>query len=209
MSDEKMTIDPDWNPYEDWEKEIRLKQEEKRKPSRIKKMNCSKCGKETIIVDKQYYLTTGEYKDKPLCVQCWYQEYNGCIKPGYMMMPDGTIKNMMGKRLRPDGTIENLWHADKKKGYATVKEVLDDILKTLTPEYQAKVREMTQGDFCNVQHFGLGMDIRNKYFYQNPLREQLIVHLGMENAFPALDGDEFSGIILRKLYRRITAKKKE
>jgi hypothetical protein len=97
----------------------------------------------------------------------------------------------------------------KKVGYSTVDEILNDILKTCPFALQEAAKKMTADEFIGSQHFNLGMTIRNRYFYQNPAREQLIVNLGMATAFPSLDGDDFSHIILEKLYERITKKKEK
>jgi len=50
----------------------------------------------------------------------------------------------------------------------------------------------------------LDNELEKKYFYQNPLKEQLIASLGYQKDTLFLDGDRFSHIILRKLYERIT-----
>jgi hypothetical protein len=92
----------------------------------------------------------------------------------------------------------------KKKGFSTVNEIIDDILKTLPSDFQEKIKEMTVDDFIIVQHFSLGIWIRNKYFHQNPNKEQLIANLGYQKDSLFLDGDRFSHIILRKLYEKIT-----
>jgi hypothetical protein len=96
----------------------------------------------------------------------------------------------------------------KKVGFSTVEKILDDILKTLPLEFQEKVKEMTCDDFVIKQHFELGLLIKNKYFYHNKAREQLIISLGNKKDYIFLDGDVFSGIVLEKLYERITTKKK-
>jgi len=91
----------------------------------------------------------------------------------------------------------------KKVGYSTVDEIIDDLLKTLSPDFLSKVKEMTVDDFCIKQHFELGLCIRNKYFYQNPAREKLIESLGDPKDYFLLDGDDFSHLILEKLYEKI------
>jgi hypothetical protein len=96
----------------------------------------------------------------------------------------------------------------EKTGFSTVPEIIDNILKTLPLAFREKIKETTCEGFCLKQHFDLGMMIRNKYFYQNPSRDKLIQNLGAEKDFMLLDGDEFSGIILEKLYERITTVKK-
>jgi len=94
----------------------------------------------------------------------------------------------------------------KKAGYSTVDVILDDILKTLSLEFQEKVKEMTCEDFVIKQHFNLGMTIKNKYFYRNKSREKLIESLGNKKEYIFLDGDVFSQIVLEKLYERIKKK---
>jgi hypothetical protein len=66
----------------------------------------------------------------------------------------------------------------KKGGFSTVDEILNDILKTLPPEFLEKVKEMAADEFHISQHSNLGMTIKNKYFYRNNAREQLIKSLG-------------------------------
>ena len=88
--------------------------------------------------------------------------------------------------------------------FSTLDEIIDDILKTLPSDLQEKIKEMTVDDFVITQHFSLGIWIRNKYFHQNPMKEQLIVNLGYPKDSLFLDGDRFSHIILRKLYEKIT-----
>ena len=95
----------------------------------------------------------------------------------------------------------------KKVGFPTVHIILDDILKTLPLEFQEKVKETTCDDFIIKQHFNLGMKIKDKYFYKNKVREQLITSLGNQKKYIFLDGDVFSQIILEKLYERITKPK--
>jgi hypothetical protein len=92
----------------------------------------------------------------------------------------------------------------KKVGFPTVDKILDDILKTLTPEFQEKIKEMTVDDFITKHHFGLGLLIKDKYFYRNKAREHLITSLGNKKEYKFLDGDVFSQIVLEKLYERIT-----
>jgi hypothetical protein len=94
----------------------------------------------------------------------------------------------------------------KRIGYSTVDKILDDILKTLPLEFQEKVKEMTVDDFIIKHHFGLGLLIKDKYFYRNKAREQLITSLGNKKEYKFLDGDVFSQIVLEKLYERIKKK---
>jgi hypothetical protein len=96
----------------------------------------------------------------------------------------------------------------KRAGFSTVEKILDDILKTLPSEFQQKVKEMTCDDFIIKQHFELGLLIKNKYFYQNKSREELITSLGNKKEYIFLDGDVFSQIVLEILYKRITTEKK-
>jgi len=92
----------------------------------------------------------------------------------------------------------------EKISFSSVDEILDDLLKTLPSDFQEKIKEMTCEDFIIKQHFSLGIWIRNKYFHQNPNKEQLIANLGYQKDNLFLDGDRFSHIILRKLYEKIT-----
>ena len=94
----------------------------------------------------------------------------------------------------------------KKIRFSTVDEILDDILNTLTPEFQENIKEMTREDFVIKQHFKLGMTIKDKYFYRNKAQEKLIESLGNKTEYKFLDGDVFSQIVLEKLYERITKK---
>ena len=96
----------------------------------------------------------------------------------------------------------------KRVGYSTVDKILDDILKTLSLEFQERVKEMTIDDFIIKHHSGLGLLIKDKYFYRNKAREQLITSLGNKKEYKFLDGDVFSQIVLEKLYERITTGKK-
>jgi hypothetical protein len=96
----------------------------------------------------------------------------------------------------------------KNVGYSTIGVILDDLLKTLSSEFQEKVKQMTCDDFIIKQHFGLGMTIKEKYFYRNKARERLIESLGNKKEYIFLDGDVFSQIILEKLYEKITTGKK-
>ena len=96
----------------------------------------------------------------------------------------------------------------KRAGFSTVEKILDDILITLPLEFKEKAKEMTCDDFIIKQHFELGLLIKNKYFYQNKSREELITSLGNKKEYIFLDGDVFSQIVLEKLYKRITTEKK-
>jgi hypothetical protein len=95
----------------------------------------------------------------------------------------------------------------KKVGFSTVDKILDGILKTLPLEFQEKAKEMTVDDFIIKHHFGLGLMIKDKYFYRNKAQEQLITSLGNKKEYKFLDGDVFSQIVLEKLYERITTEK--
>ena len=94
----------------------------------------------------------------------------------------------------------------KKVEFSTIDKILDDILKTLPRDISAQVKEMTCDDFVIKQHFGLGLLIKDKYFYRNKAREKLVTSLGNKKGYKFLDGDVFSQIVLEKLYERITAK---
>ena len=96
----------------------------------------------------------------------------------------------------------------KKVGYSTVDEIIDDILKTCPFVLQEAAKKMTVDEFLTSQHFNLGMTIRNKYFYRNPKREQLVKSLGNKKEYMFLDGDVLSRIVLKKLYEKITTEKK-
>ena len=97
----------------------------------------------------------------------------------------------------------------KKVGFSTVDEIIDDILKTLPSDFQERIKQMTADEFRISQYSTLGMTIRNKYFYRNKEREQLITSLGNKKEHIFLDGDVFSRIVLKKLYERITTKSKQ
>jgi hypothetical protein len=97
----------------------------------------------------------------------------------------------------------------KKVGYSTVDEILDDILKTLPLEFQEKITEMTADEFRISQHFNLGMTIKNKYFYRNPKREQLVKSLDNKKEYRFLDGDVLSHIVLEALWKKITTESKQ
>jgi hypothetical protein len=93
-----------------------------------------------------------------------------------------------------------------KVGYSTVDDIIDDILKTLPDEYTEKLKSMSSTEFCSIQHFNLGLLIRNKYYYQNPAQKELIKNMGGDSDYMLLDGDYAGGIILEALYKRITNK---
>lgn len=97
----------------------------------------------------------------------------------------------------------------EKIGFSTVDEIIDDLLKVLPLSFQEKITEMTVDDFIIEEHFALGIWIRNKYFHQNPMKEQLIANLGYQKDNMFLDGDRFSHIILRKLYEKITIESRQ
>jgi hypothetical protein len=97
----------------------------------------------------------------------------------------------------------------EKIGFSAVGEIIDDLLKTLPSDFQETIKEMTVDNFIIKQHFSLGIWIRNKYFHQNPMKEQLIMNLGYQKDSLFLDGDRFSHIILRKLYEKITTERKQ
>jgi len=97
----------------------------------------------------------------------------------------------------------------KKVGYSTVDEILDDIIKTIPLALQEMQRKMTADEFRISQHINLGMTIRNKYFYRNPKREQLVKSLGNKKEYRFLDGDVFSRIVLEALWKKITTESKK
>jgi hypothetical protein len=93
-------------------------------------------------------------------------------------------------------------------GYSTIDEVINDILQVLSPEYQETIKEMSNDDFRDIEHFNFGQWIRNKYFYQNPTQKQLVKSLHDPKEYLFLDDDNFSHMILEKLYEKITTEKK-
>jgi hypothetical protein len=93
-------------------------------------------------------------------------------------------------------------------GYSTIDEIINDILQVLSPEYQKTIKGMSNDDFRDIEHFNFGQWIRNKYFYQNPAQDQLVKSLRDPKEYMVLDGDEFSHMILDKLYEKITTEKK-
>ena len=97
----------------------------------------------------------------------------------------------------------------KKVGYSTVDEILNDILKTCPFALQETAKKMTANEFRISQHFNLGMTIRNKYFYRNPKREQLVKSLGNKKEYRFLDGDVLSHIVLEAIWKKITTEKKK
>jgi hypothetical protein len=91
----------------------------------------------------------------------------------------------------------------KNSGYSTIDEIITDILRVLSPEYQEKIKEMSIEDFRDIEHFNFGQWIRNKYFYQNPTQEKLSRSLGgLEKNIMLLDSDRFSHIILEALWEK-------
>jgi hypothetical protein len=109
-----------------------------------------------------------------------------------------------------DGTVRREKRM-KKVGYSTVEEVLEDILNTVSGSFKGNVKEMRCDEFINKQHFNLGMTIKEKYFYNNKGREQLIKSLGVDNKneYRFLDGDVFSEIILEALWKKINKESKQ
>ena len=91
----------------------------------------------------------------------------------------------------------------KRIAYPTVDKILDDILKTVSPEFLEKTKKMTADEFHISQQLTLRMTIKDKYFYRNKAQEQLIKSLGHKKEYKFLDGDVFSKIVLEKLYERI------
>ncbi len=88
-------------------------------------------------------------------------------------------------------------------GYSTIDEIINDLLQVLSPEYQEKIKEMSIDDFRDLEHFNFGQWIRTKYFYQNPAQKQLIKSLGgLEKNYMLLDGDRFSHIVLKALWKK-------
>jgi hypothetical protein len=93
-------------------------------------------------------------------------------------------------------------------GYSTIDGIINNILQVLSQEYQETIKEMSIDDFRTIEHFNFGQWIRNKYFYQNPKQKQLVKSLSDPKEYMFLDGDEFSHMILERLYERITTEKK-
>jgi hypothetical protein len=129
-----------------------------------------------------------------------------------MFLDDDKFSHMILDKLYEKVTTEknNIWtdaagvKMMEKIEFSTLDEIIDDILKALPSDLKEKIKEMTVDDFIVKQHFSLGIWIRNKYFHQNPMKEQLIANLGYPKDSLFLDGDRFSHIILRKLYEKIT-----
>lgn len=89
-------------------------------------------------------------------------------------------------------------------GYSTIDEIVNDILQVLSPEYQETIKEMSNEDYREIEHFNFGQWIKNKYFNQNPTKEQLIKNLSDPREYIVLDDGKFSHMILQKLYEKIT-----
>ena len=68
---------------------------------------------------------------------------------------------------------------------------------------------MTADEFHISRHFNLGMTIRNRYFYQNPAQKQLVDSLGNAKEYLFIEGDDFSLIVLEKIYAKIKEKDKK
>lgn len=96
----------------------------------------------------------------------------------------------------------------EKIGYSTIDEIINDILQVLSPEYKEKIKEMSIDDFRDIVHFNFGQWIRDRCFYENPAKEQLVKSLSSSKEYMFFDADRFSHIILDKLYERITTTKK-
>jgi len=67
---------------------------------------------------------------------------------------------------------------------------------------------MSIDDFRCIDHINFGQWIRDKYLYQNPAQEQVVQSLRDPKETVSLHGDEFSHMILDRLYERITTGKK-
>ncbi len=89
-------------------------------------------------------------------------------------------------------------------GYSTIDEIINDILQVLSPEYQETIKEMSNEDFREIEHFNFGQWIRNKYLNRNPTKEQLVKSLSDSNEYISLDDETFSHMILEKLYEKIS-----
>jgi hypothetical protein len=88
-------------------------------------------------------------------------------------------------------------------GYSTIDEIINDILQVLSPEYQETIKEMSSEDYHEIEHFNFGQWIKNKYFNQNPIKEQLVKNLSDPKEYIFLDDENFSHMILEKLYEKI------
>jgi hypothetical protein len=88
-------------------------------------------------------------------------------------------------------------------GYSTIDEIINDILQVLSPEYQETIKEMSNEDYREIEHFNFGQWIKNKYFNQNPAKEMLVKSLSDPKAYIVLDDEKFSHMILEKLYEKI------
>jgi len=97
----------------------------------------------------------------------------------------------------------------KRAGYSTLDEILDNLLKTLSETFKEKLKTMTREEFIAKQHFNLGTIIKEKYFYQNSMREALVRSLGEKKEHRFLDGDVLSGIVLEALWKRVTSESKK
>lgn len=100
--------------------------------------------------------------------------------------------------------------SEKRDSYTTLDEILDDLLKTLDTRTIEKIRTISDEElnkFSAIQHMGLGLYIRNKYFHGNPDMVKLTENLGVKSYFNPIAGDTVGGIILRKLYEKIRGKK--
>ena len=88
-------------------------------------------------------------------------------------------------------------------GYSTIDEIINDILQVLSPEYQETIKEMSNEDYREIEHFNFGQWIKNKYLNQNPTKEQLVKSLSDSKEYIFLDDEKFSHMILGKLYEKI------
>ena len=92
-------------------------------------------------------------------------------------------------------------------GYSTIDEIINDILQVLSPEYQETIKEMSNDDFRDIEHFNFGQWIRNKYYYRNSAQEQLVKSLSDPKEYMFDDDDKFSHMVLDQLYEKITTTK--
>jgi len=58
-------------------------------------------------------------------------------------------------------------------GYSAIDEIINDIVQVLSPEYQETIKEISNDEFRDIEHFNFGQWIRNKYFHQNPAQEKV------------------------------------